>query len=59
MTTPVTDLRKKHTRLLGGSAAAMTVAGADMAPGSFVDIAWQNLTFAGCNFVGDGSECEA
>lgn len=55
MTTPITSLHKEHARLLDGSAAAMTIADADMAPGAFVGVVWQNLIFTGCNFVGDGN----
>jgi len=55
MTTPITRLKKEYARLLDNGAAAMTIAGADMAPGSFVGVAWQNLRFTGCDFAGDGN----
>jgi hypothetical protein len=55
MTTPITSLQKEYIRLLDGSAAAMTIAGADIAPGAFVGVAWRNLTFTGCDFAGDGN----
>jgi hypothetical protein len=55
MATPITSLTKEHTRLLDGSAGAMTIAGADMAPGAFAGVAWQNLTFADCDFTGQGN----
>lgn len=55
MSVPITSLIKENARLLGGSAAAMTIAGADMAAGVFVDVAWTHLTFTGCDFAGDGN----
>ena len=55
MTTPITSLDKEHARLLDSSAAAMTIAGAHMAPGAFVGVVWQNLTFTDCDFGGDGN----
>jgi len=55
MTTPITSLQKEYIRLLDSSTAAMTIAGADMAPGAFVGVSWRNLTFSGCDFAGDGN----
>jgi uncharacterized protein YjbI with pentapeptide repeats len=55
MATPITSLTKEHARLLDGSAAAMSIAGADMAPGTFAGVAWQNLTFVDCDFTGHGN----
>ncbi|SEJ80655.1 MULTISPECIES: hypothetical protein [unclassified Variovorax] len=55
MTTPITSLQKEYIRLLDSSAAAMTIAGADMTPGAFVGVVWRNLTFTGCDFAGDGN----
>lgn len=55
MTTPITSLQKEYIRLLDSSAAAMTIVGADIAPGAFVGVVWRNLTFTGCDFSGDGN----
>lgn len=55
MTTPITSLQKQYVRLLDGSAAAVTIVGADIACGAFVDVAWRHLTFTGCDFAGDGN----
>lgn len=55
MTVPITELKKEYARLLDNSAAAMTIAGANMAPGAFIGVAWHNLTFTGCDFAGDGN----
>lgn len=55
MTTPITSLQKEYIRLLDGSAAAVTIASADISPGAFVGMAWRNLTFSGCDFAGDGN----
>jgi hypothetical protein len=55
MTTPITSLQKEYVRLLDGSSAAMTIAGANIAPGAFIGVAWKSLTFIGCDFAGDGN----
>jgi uncharacterized protein YjbI with pentapeptide repeats len=55
MTTPITSLQKEYIRLLDNSAAAMTIAHADVAPGAFVGVVWQNLRFAACDFSGQDS----
>lgn len=58
MTTPssatsIESMGKEKARLLDGSAAAMTIAGADMTAGAFIGVAWINLTFSTCIFAGD------
>lgn len=55
MTTPITSLQKEYIRLLDGSASAMSIANANIAPGAFIGVAWRNLTFTGCSFAGDGN----
>lgn len=55
MTKPINSLQKEYIRLLDGSSAAMTIAGANMAQGAFVGVSWRNLTFIGCDFAGNGN----
>ncbi|CAN5887245.1 hypothetical protein BH11PSE13_BH11PSE13_39370 [soil metagenome] len=60
MTTPssatsIESMGKEKARLLDGSAAAMTIAGADMTAGAFIGVIWINLTFTACIFAGDGN----
>lgn len=54
MPTPITSMSKEYAVLSTGG-GGITVAGADMASGSFVGVAWSNTTFTACDFVGDGN----
>ena len=53
--TPIESMSKEKARLLDGSSVAMTISGANMTSGSFVGVAWNNLTFTACEFEGDGN----
>ncbi len=54
MATPITSMSKEYTVLSTGG-GGITVAGADMAPGSFSGIAWSDITFTDCDFAGSGN----
>ena len=55
MSTPIAQLAREHARLLDGSRAAMTIAGADLTSGFFAGVAWHNLRFVDCDFAGEGN----
>lgn len=54
MATPITSMNKEYAVLSAGG-GGITVAGADMALGTFSGVAWSGMTFVNCDFAGQGN----